>query len=64
MLEIVWRNPQAPAPRTVQILEVGADESTAAPMWVIFYHTILESGWPENEYQLLVNRNLNRPIAV
>jgi hypothetical protein len=64
MLEIVWRNPKAPAPRTLQILEVGADESTAAPMWVIFYHTILESGWPENEYQLLVNRNFARQLAV
>ena len=64
MMEIVWRNPRPPAPRTLQIAEVGADESTAAPMWVICYHTILASGWPENEYQLHVNRNWQRPIAV
>jgi hypothetical protein len=64
MLEIVWRNPQPPARRRLQIAEVGADESTTSPMWVIFYHTILASGWPENEYRLLVNRNYRRPIAV
>jgi hypothetical protein len=64
MLEIVWRNPQPPARRTLRIAEVGADESTSAPMWVIFYHTIVDSGWPENEYRLLVNRNYQRPIAV
>jgi hypothetical protein len=64
MLEIVWRNPQPPARRTLRIAEVGADESTSAPMWVIFYHTIVASGWPENEYRLLVNRNYRRPIAV
>jgi len=33
-------------------------------MWVIFYHTLVASGWPENEYQLLVNRNFERGIAV
>jgi hypothetical protein len=72
MLEIVWRNPQPPARRTLQIAEVWADESTSAPMWIIFYHTfshtfypsMAASGWPENEYQLFVNRNLQRPIAV
>jgi hypothetical protein len=63
MMEIVWRNPRPPAKRALQIAEVGADESTAAPMWIIFYHTIADSGWPENEYQLLVNRK-RRPIAV
>ncbi len=64
MLEIVWRNPRPPAPRTLRITEVCADESTSAPVWVIFYHTIIASGWPENEYQLLVNRNFDRGIAV
>jgi hypothetical protein len=64
MLEIVWRNPQPPARRTLRIAEVASDESTSAPMWVIFYHTLVDSGWPENEYQLLVNRNFERPIAV
>jgi hypothetical protein len=33
-------------------------------MWVIFYHTMAASGWPENEYRLFVNRNLRPPIAV
>jgi hypothetical protein len=64
MLELVWRNPRPPAKRTLRIAEVAADESAVAPMWVIFYHTILDSGWPENEYQLLVNRKFERPIAV
>jgi hypothetical protein len=64
MLEIVWRNPRPPARRTLRVAEVGADESTAAPMWVIFYHSIVASGWPENQYELLVNRNFERPIAV
>jgi hypothetical protein len=64
MLEIVWRNPQPPVRRRLRIAEVGADESTAAPVWVIFYHTIVDSGWSENEYRLLVNRNYQRPIAV
>ncbi|HWY21308.1 MAG TPA: hypothetical protein VNX26_08815 [Candidatus Acidoferrum sp.] len=64
MFEIVWRNPQPPARRTLRIEEVWADESTVAPRWVIFYHTILDSGRPENEYQLLVNRNFERSIAV
>jgi len=63
-LEIVWRNPHPPERRTLRIEEVGADESTVAPMWVIFYHTILDSGWPENEYRLFVNRTAERPIAV
>jgi len=64
MVEIVWRNPQPPAKRTLRIEEVGADESTVAPMWVIFYRTILDSGWPENEYRLFVNRMVEHPIAV
>jgi hypothetical protein len=64
MLEIVWSNPQPPARRTLRIAEVGADESTSASMWVIFYHTIVDSGWPENEYRLFVNRNFERRIAV
>jgi len=64
MLEIVWRNPQPPARRTLQIAEVWADESTAAAMWVIFYRTLVATGGPENEYQLLVNRNFERGIAV
>jgi len=64
MLEIVWRNPHPPARRTVRIAEVGSDESTTAAMWVIFYHTIVASGWPENEYRLLVNRNYQPPMAV
>ena len=62
MMEIVWRNPHPPARRSLRIAEVGADESTAGPMWIIFYHTIVASGWPETEYQLHVKRN--RPIAV
>jgi hypothetical protein len=33
-------------------------------MWVIFYHSIVDSGWPENEYRLFVNRNFERKIAV
>jgi len=33
-------------------------------MWVIFYHSIVDSGWPENEYRLFVNRNFDRRIAV
>ena len=64
MLEIVWRNPQPPARRTLRVEEVGADESTTAPTWVICYHSILASGWPENEYQLFVSRNFEPPIAV
>ena len=64
MLEIVWRNPQPPARRRLRIEEVGADESTAAPIWVISYHSIVDSGWPENEYQLFVKRNFEPPIAV
>jgi hypothetical protein len=51
MLEIVWRNPQPPARRTLRVEEVRADESTSAPVWVICYHSIVDSGWPENEYQ-------------
>jgi hypothetical protein len=64
MLQLVWRNPSPPARRTLWISEVGADESSAGPMWVIFYHTLLDSGSPENEYQLFVNRNAQPPIAV
>jgi hypothetical protein len=64
MLEIVWRNPQPPKRRKLRIAEVRADESTSAPAWVIIYHTIIASGWPENEYQLLVNRNFEPRIAV
>jgi len=33
-------------------------------MWVISYHTIVDSGWSENEYRLLVNRDFERKIAV
>jgi hypothetical protein len=64
MLEIVWSNPQPPARRRLRIEEVWADESTSAPMWVIFYHSIVDSGWPETEYRLFVNRNFDRKIAV
>ena len=64
MLEVVWRNPHPPARRSVRVAEVGADESTVAPVWVIFYHTILPSGLPENEYQLHLNRNFEAGIAV
>jgi hypothetical protein len=64
MLEIVWRNPQPPARRTLRIEEVWADESAVAPMWVVFYHTLLDSGWAENEFRLLVNRNVQGSIAV
>ena len=64
MLEIVWRNPRPPVRRLLQIAEVRTDESTKAPMWIIHYHTMPASGWPENEYRLLVNRNLQRPIAI
>ncbi|HXM67369.1 MAG TPA: hypothetical protein VN911_11600 [Candidatus Acidoferrum sp.] len=64
MLKIAWRNPHPPARRTLMIEEVFSDELTSAPMWVIFYHTIVASGAPENEYQLLVNRKFGRPIAV
>ena len=64
MLEIVWRNPQPHKRRRLRIAEVRADESTSAPAWVIIYHTIMVSGWPENEYQLLVNRNFEPRIAV
>lgn len=64
MLEIVWRNPHPPVRRTLRISEVWADESTSSAMWVIFYHTLIDTGWPENEYQLLVNRNFEQGIAV
>jgi len=64
MLEIVWRNPQPPARRTLVIEEVWADELASTPMWVIFYHTLVDSGAAENEYQLLVNRRFERTIAV
>ena len=64
MLEIVWRNPQPPAKRSLVIEEVWADELSSAPMWVIFYHTLVDSGSAENEYQLLVNRKFERPVAV
>jgi len=64
MLEIIWRNPHPPAARTLRIAEVWADESTSAPMWIIFYHSMAASGWPGNEYRLFVNRNFVRRIAV
>ena len=64
MLKIVWRNPRPPARRTLVIEEVWADESSSAPMWVIFYHTLVDSGSAENEYQLLVNRKFERLVAV
>ena len=64
MLEIVWNNPQPPARRRLRIEEVWADESTSGSMWVISYHTIVDSGWSENEYKLFVNRNFERRIAV
>ena len=60
----LWRNPHPPKKRTLRIEEVWADESTVAPMWVIFYHTILDSGWSENEYRLFVNRHVEPSIAV
>ena len=56
MLEIVWRNPQPPARRSLKIAITVADESTKGPMWIIYYQTLLESGWPESEFRLLVNR--------
>ena len=64
MLEIVWRNPQPPAKRSLVIEEVWADELASASTWVIFYHTLVDSGSAENEYQLLVNRKFERPVAV
>jgi hypothetical protein len=64
MVEIVWRNPRPPAPRSLRVTQVAAAESTLAPMWIIFYHTVHYSGWPENEYQLLVKRSAQHPIAV
>lgn len=64
MLEIVWRNPQPPARRTLRIAEVWADESRSASMRVIFYHTFVDPGLRENEYRLFVNRNFERRIAV
>lgn len=64
MLEIVWRNPRPPAQRSLLVAEAGADESTAAPVWIISYHTIVAPGRPEKEFELLVNRNRQRPIAV
>jgi hypothetical protein len=62
MLEIVWRNLQPPPRRMVRVAAVKADESTTAPMWVICYHTIVDSGRPENEYQLFVRRPSKRRI--
>ena len=44
MLEIVWRNPRPPAARSLRVAEVGADESRAAPMWIICYQTIVDFG--------------------
>jgi len=64
MLEIVWRNPRPPARRNLRVAEVRADESTSAPMWVISYRTVRESGGPESEYQLHVNRDFEPNIAV
>jgi hypothetical protein len=64
MLKIAWRNPQPPVRRKLRIAEVRADESTSAPVWLIIYQTIIASGWPENEYHLLVNRHFERGIAV
>ena len=63
MLEIVWRNPRPPALRSLWIAEVGADESKAAPMWIIHYQTIEASGRRSNEYELLVSRKPHRPNA-
>lgn len=64
MLEIVWRNPRPPTQRSLWVAEVGADESTAAPAWIIYYQTIEASGWPSNEYELLMSRKPQRPNAV
>jgi hypothetical protein len=64
MLEVVWRNPQPPARRTLRITEVRADESREGPTWIIFYHTINDKDWPENAYQLLVKRNAQSLVAV
>ncbi len=64
MLEIVWRNPRPPAARSLWVAEVGADESRAAPMWIIYYQTIETSGWPSNEYELLVSRKVRRPKTI
>jgi len=64
MLEIVWRNPRPPARKKLRVAEVGADESTAGPMWVISYRTIVASGRLENVCELLVKRMLRRPIAI
>jgi hypothetical protein len=60
MLKIVWRNPRPPAQRSLWVAEVGADESTRAPMWIIYYQTIEASGSPSNEYELLVSRKRQR----
>lgn len=62
MLEIVWRNLQPPARRTLRVALVRADESTTLPMWVICYHSLVDSGQPENEYQLFVRRPSKRRI--
>jgi len=64
MLKIVWRNPQPPARRSLWIAEVGADESTRAAMWIIYYQTIEASGCPSNEYELLVSRKPQRLNAL
>src|ERR1700688_40780 len=63
MLKIAWRNPHPPARTALMIEEVLSDELPSAPTWVIFYRTIVASGAPENESQLLVNRIFGRPIA-
>jgi hypothetical protein len=63
MPKIVWRNPRPPAQRSLWVAEVGADESRAAPMWIIYYQTIEASGRPSNEYELLVSRRSQRVNA-
>ncbi len=64
MLKIVWRNPRPPAQRSLWVAEVGADESTRAPMWIIYYQTIEASGRPSNEYEVLLRRKPQRLNAV
>jgi hypothetical protein len=64
MLEIVWRNPRPPARKKLRVAEVAADESTASPMWVISYRTIVASGRLENVYELVVKRILQGKIAI
>jgi hypothetical protein len=63
MLEIVWRNPRPPARRTLRVAEVVQMNRPQRHVGS-FCLTIVASREPDNEYQLLVNRNLQRPSGV